>query len=153
MPCGHIFHESCLVEWLSVHCTCPACRFEIGTDSAAFERERHLRNRVNRRFVTISRTELDELPIRALKDLLEAAGVSERRAVERRDLVDLAVQSDRVEVVEDRLFATKAEIKMMSLGELLKRAKSAGINTRGMVEKEELARALVENGEIVLCSN
>lgn len=29
MPCGHIFHEDCLVPWLRMHGTCPVCRVSI----------------------------------------------------------------------------------------------------------------------------
>lgn len=29
IPCGHMFHESCIKEWLEKHNTCPVCRFEL----------------------------------------------------------------------------------------------------------------------------
>ncbi|GMH80516.1 hypothetical protein TrST_g2940 [Triparma strigata] len=36
MPCGHFFHEVCLVNWLERQNTCPVCRHEV-TASEPFE--------------------------------------------------------------------------------------------------------------------
>lgn len=38
LPCGHMHHSECVLKWLARHCTCPACRFEMPTDNAKFER-------------------------------------------------------------------------------------------------------------------
>ncbi|KAJ8598093.1 hypothetical protein CTAYLR_005570 [Chrysophaeum taylorii] len=152
MPCGHLFHSDCLTDWLSRHCSCPVCRFEIGTDVAGFELGRAERNRRNRRFVRIRRTELDELPVKAVRDLLAAAGESERMrtCLERADLVELAMWSDHVAVIEDRLVATRAEVDKMATAALLRLAKRASVlPTRGF-ERSDLIQALLDSGEMVI---
>ncbi|VVA23453.1 PREDICTED: E3 [Prunus dulcis] len=32
MPCSHLFHADCLVQWLKLRHTCPICRFKLPTD-------------------------------------------------------------------------------------------------------------------------
>jgi len=34
MPCGHRFHEKCLLQWLRSHNTCPVCRFAVEATAA-----------------------------------------------------------------------------------------------------------------------
>ncbi len=29
LPCGHMFHDACVVAWLKRNNTCPVCRFEL----------------------------------------------------------------------------------------------------------------------------
>jgi hypothetical protein len=29
LPCGHIYHESCIKEWLKIDHVCPTCRHEL----------------------------------------------------------------------------------------------------------------------------
>jgi len=38
MPCGHIYHESCIFQWLKDNNTCPVCRYELETDDEDFNK-------------------------------------------------------------------------------------------------------------------
>ena len=41
--CGHVFHESCAMMWLTKHNTCPYCRKELPTEDEEYEIERRRR--------------------------------------------------------------------------------------------------------------
>eukprot|EP00547_Thalassionema_nitzschioides_P005405 CAMPEP_0194201994 /NCGR_PEP_ID=MMETSP0156-20130528/2131_1 /TAXON_ID=33649 /ORGANISM="Thalassionema nitzschioides, Strain L26-B" /LENGTH=334 /DNA_ID=CAMNT_0038927351 /DNA_START=22 /DNA_END=1022 /DNA_ORIENTATION=- len=43
LPCAHIFHQTCIRQWLGNTCTCPVCRFELETSDAEYELERFYR--------------------------------------------------------------------------------------------------------------
>lgn len=33
IPCGHLFHSGCGMQWLTKHNTCPVCRFEMPSEN------------------------------------------------------------------------------------------------------------------------
>ncbi|WZZ29153.1 hypothetical protein YC2023_012554 [Brassica napus] len=40
LPCGHCYHDNCILPWLETRNSCPVCRFQLRTDDAEYERKR-----------------------------------------------------------------------------------------------------------------
>jgi Ring finger domain len=51
LPCGHVFHITCGVQWLQKSCTCPECRYELPTNDPVFEIGRRQRMKDRKTFV------------------------------------------------------------------------------------------------------
>jgi hypothetical protein len=45
--CGHIFHDTCALLWLTKQNSCPYCRFELPTDDPEYENERRRTQRTH----------------------------------------------------------------------------------------------------------
>jgi len=55
IPCGHLFHDPCVVKWLKIHNTCPVCRYELPTDDLEYESKGRQRNNLNGNNINQSR--------------------------------------------------------------------------------------------------
>ena len=37
MPCGHVFHDGCILPWLKKHNSCPVCRHTLPSEKQHFD--------------------------------------------------------------------------------------------------------------------
>ena len=150
LPCGHLFHEACIAEWLRKSCMCPVCRFELETDDLDYERER--RSRMKSRKLRMRRDELEGRSIGKLKDLMSQLGVSYAGCVDKRELVERLVLSGKIDVVEGvpPIEITESEISAKSVRDLKCMLTSFGLSADGMLDKRELIDRLIESGRVVI---
>lgn len=150
LACGHLFHLSCLKEWLTTQCTCPICRFELETDNSSFERGRKCR--MGQRKLRFRRDELFSKPIRELKVILRDMHIVSTDCVDKRDLVEKIINSGKVDILEGipPVQYTLEQMCTKSVGELKHMAKSFGLNTDGILEKRELVDRIVASGRVEL---
>lgn len=94
LPCGHLFHQPCIKEWLEKKCTCPICRYEIPTDNALFEM--HRLERMRGRRIRLREHELNRLSLNELDSLMERVVSDDDNDGNGTDGGGLAVSSSQV---------------------------------------------------------
>jgi len=177
LPCGHLFHRACVGEWLQKHCTCPFCRWELGTDNTYFEEGRLERMRSRR--VRLKPHELERMSLDELKDLaltrLEDEGENSKSFVEkasRLELIDKIIGSKKVDIIVPSSKGIKKidediaketcyntdELRSMDIETLTKILNESGISCNGETddddddndtgEKERMVQQLIKNGNV-----
>ena len=150
LPCGHLYHRPCLVEWLNKHCTCPVCRYEIESSDPVYESRRQMR--MKERKLRYRRDELDSMSIHSLRELMRSLGVVSTGCFDKRELVDRLIQSDKIALVEGipALELTEEQFLKMGTSELKKLLHSFGISSSGALEKADLRERLLSAGRVML---
>lgn len=155
LPCGHLFHGSCIGPWLYKRCTCPVCRYELPTDSTDYEEGRIERMRERR--PRLRRHELDRMKLCELKDLAyERLDLSTHcnALTDKADLIKEIEQSGKVDIIEspDPVEYRLADLRSMRVGALRKEMEEAGVffSPEDVVEKEDMIQLFLHSGRVAL---
>ena len=150
LGCGHIYHPTCLTEWLQKSCMCPICRYELETDDAGYEADR--KSRMKKRKLRFRNDELHSKSISKLKELMSELNVSAAGAVDKRELVERLVASNKIDIVEGvpQMEIGRSEMYSKSVHEIKGLLRSFGLPTENVLYKSELIDRLVESGRVVL---
>lgn len=97
IPCGHLYHEECVKDWLRKSNECPVCRYELPTDNAEFERGR--RERMAGRRIRMRRTELTVKTAQELRHFASFLCVDVVGCLEKSEFVDRILASSKVEII------------------------------------------------------
>merc|ERR1719343_1813791 len=98
IPCGHLFHEDCVKDWLKKSNECPVCRFELPTDDAEYEKGRQ--SRMAGRKIRLRRADLDVKTVQELRRLAGFIAVNVRGCLEKSEIVERIASSPKVKIVE-----------------------------------------------------
>jgi E3 ubiquitin-protein ligase RNF115/126 len=150
LPCGHLYHLHCLKDWLSIHCTCPICRFELETDDSEFEKDR--KKRMKKRKLRYRLDEVKSMKISQLKELCGRIEVDISDCIDKQEIVNRIVESGMIDFTEGvpLMEFTQQEFMAKGVQELRSLIKSFGLSDDGIIEKNELRACLLESGRIVL---
>ncbi|KAJ8599414.1 hypothetical protein CTAYLR_007982 [Chrysophaeum taylorii] len=150
LPCGHLYHRECAVDWLQKHCTCPNCRYELESDEPAFERGRSKRMRERR--PRYRRRDLERRSARDLRALLRDHGLSLAGLCEKRELIDALVASGSVQIIPEPVLELACDANALATLWTTKQLKElmlhAGVDSSRCVEKDELVKAILASARV-----
>eukprot|EP00928_Gymnodinium_smaydae_P044675 TRINITY_DN29802_c0_g1_i1.p1 TRINITY_DN29802_c0_g1~~TRINITY_DN29802_c0_g1_i1.p1 ORF type:complete len:269 (+),score=44.21 TRINITY_DN29802_c0_g1_i1:110-916(+) len=97
IPCGHLYHEDCITQWLSKSNECPVCRYELPTDDKEYEIGR--KQRMANRKIRVRREDLAMKSPKELQRLAEHLAVDTKGCLEKHEIVDCIAASSRVSII------------------------------------------------------
>ena len=154
LPCGHLFHTECVVQWLRKHGTCPSCRYELASSDAAFEASR--RERMARRVPRYRRRELNRLPVRELRALAARGDRVFAGLTEKADLVKALIDGGLVQIIPEevrQLDATRAAVAAWSIRQLKQLMADVGVDSTRCVDKRDLVDAIAASGLVAFAAD
>jgi len=151
LPCGHLFHPCCIDSWISKHCTCPVCRYELETTDEQFNREREKRMRGRKpRYHTY---ELKRMGARDITNLAKSLSIPTAGALDKSEIVERIINSGKIDIIAVSSSSeeyTMSQLEGMKIKQLKAIIKGAGVKYREMdvVERRDLIELLVNSGRI-----
>ena len=154
LPCGHLFHTECVVQWLRKHGTCPSCRYELKSADAAFEKERS--ERMAARVPRYRKRELNRLPVRELRALAARGDRVFAGLTEKADLIKALIDANLVQIIPEevrQLDATRAAVAAWSIRQLKQLMADVGVDSTRCVDKRDLVDAIAASGLVAFAAD
>jgi hypothetical protein len=150
LPCGHLFHKTCVSEWLQKKCTCPVCRYELETSDPVYEAQRQKRMKSRK-----LRMRMDELKAKSISQLRSIASqfqVNISHCIDKTEIVDCLIKADCIIITErvPTMQMSRSDFNSMSVAQLRHLLLSFGLSDSGLIEKRELRDELIRSERIVL---
>lgn len=153
LPCAHIFHQRCIVDWLTKHCTCPVCRYELETEDAQYEKSR--KARMKGRKPRIHGYELERMSLQELKALAKQCKIRwPLRIRDKNDIIEAFAKSNRIDIIAAPKPVEYAlhDLRQMGVAKLRRSMEAAGVffDPIDVVEKEDMVRIFCNSGRLVV---
>lgn len=162
IPCGHLYHEDCVKEWLEKSNECPVCRFELPTDDAEYERGR--KDRMAGRKIRFRHSDLTVKTVTELRRLANFVNVDLKGCLEKGEMVERIEGSSQVLMIPDTeaatagapdspalkpsahaMFSTK-HLEGLSIQDVKALMAKLGVDSSSCPGKEEMVQLLVSTG-------
>lgn len=165
IPCGHLYHEECVEDWLKKSNECPVCRFELPTDNAEYEKGR--KKRMQSRKIHLSHADLVMKSVQELRQLATVIGCDVSGCLEKSELVSRIASSTNIHIVAADVVegsestsstspsvATKAllsvaQLEEMSVPSIRALMEKLAVDASGCSEKVDLIRRLALAGRVI----
>jgi hypothetical protein len=163
IPCGHLYHEACVHDWLKKSNECPVCRYELPTDDAQHEEER--RKRMAGRKIRMKHADIEHKTAQELRRLADHIDVDVTGCLEKSEFVERIANSSKVQIIQGDLepeqgdissapgllIHSAAQLEAMRLDEVHALMIQAKLDFSDCgSDKKEMLRRLVDAGALVV---